>query len=160
MCKLYGVRMELVWNLYGTPMEQHQSHTGATPEPHRSNAPTAGRVLTGSAGPPPRPIRESQGVCAGFSLSPSDGERAGVRGIEWGRRHPPHPGPLLPRREARKKPPRLARNFLNSTAVPPRPPPAVARLRPSPLPCGSVALAKHLHLFTHLFALLMVIGQV
>jgi hypothetical protein len=26
--------MEFVWNLYGTPMEHHQSHTGATPE-HR-----------------------------------------------------------------------------------------------------------------------------
>jgi arylsulfatase A-like enzyme len=55
-------------------------------------------------------------------------ERVGVRGIRWNCHGPPHPGPLLPRREAREKPPRLGRDFLNSMAV-----------HPSPLPGGEGA---------------------
>jgi hypothetical protein len=52
--------MEFVWNLYGTPMEQHRSHTGATPEHHASIQP--GRLcLRQQYGPPIALLRSRAG---------------------------------------------------------------------------------------------------
>src|ERR1017187_6126662 len=69
-------------------------------------------------------VGECQEGRRGFSLALSDGERAGVRGFPWGWRGPPHPGPLLPRREAREKlTPEYGSFFLGpNPAVVPNPP--------------------------------------
>ena len=41
--------MEILWNSYGLPMEQHRSNAGATPEQHRASSLCPGHLAAGAS---------------------------------------------------------------------------------------------------------------